>query len=149
GWLFSPDAKPLRRLLLYGIATLALAIVFVSSSAGGWGLALLMSVIAFVVGFCYWLGGALRGFTAKPTTFGSAEWATGEYLLANKLVGEKGINLGRFKIDGHDKCVRYDGDRHLLTIAPTRAGKGTTTIIPNLLTYGGSALVVDPKGENA
>ena len=36
-----------------------------------------------------------------------------------------------------------------MTIAPTRSGKGTTAIIPNLLTYAGSALVIDPKGENA
>jgi type IV secretion system protein VirD4 len=36
-----------------------------------------------------------------------------------------------------------------LTVAPTRSGKGTTAIIPNLLTYEGSALVIDPKGENA
>ena len=45
--------------------------------------------------------------------------------------------------------VSYKGDRHLLTVAPTRAGKGTTQIVPNLLTYEGSALVIDPKGENA
>jgi type IV secretory pathway TraG/TraD family ATPase VirD4 len=38
---------------------------------------------------------------------------------------------------------------HLLTIAPTRAGKGTCLIVNNLLHYSGSALVIDPKGENA
>ena len=45
--------------------------------------------------------------------------------------------------------LHYTGDRHLLTVAPTRAGKGVAAIIPNLLTYPGSALVIDPKGENA
>lgn len=34
-------------------------------------------------------------------------------------------------------------------MAPTRSGKGVSSIIPNLLTYEGSALVIDPKGENA
>lgn len=39
--------------------------------------------------------------------------------------------------------------RHVLTVAPNRSGKGTTLIIPNLLNYAGSCLVIDPKGENA
>lgn len=40
-------------------------------------------------------------------------------------------------------------NRHLLTIAGSRAGKGTAAILPNLLLYPGSVLVIDPKGENA
>ncbi|HXC26098.1 MAG TPA: type IV secretory system conjugative DNA transfer family protein, partial [Gemmatimonadaceae bacterium] len=44
--------------------------------------------------------------------------------------------------------LRYAGDGHLITIAPTRSGKGVSVIIPNLLTYPGSVVVVDPKGEN-
>jgi type IV secretion system protein VirD4 len=39
--------------------------------------------------------------------------------------------------------------QHFLSIAQTRSGKGVSLIIPNLLTYAGSVLVVDPKGENA
>ena len=41
-----------------------------------------------------------------------------------------------------------EGNGHLLTVAPTRAGKGTGQIIPNLLTWIGSVLVIDVKGEN-
>jgi type IV secretion system protein VirD4 len=37
---------------------------------------------------------------------------------------------------------------HLLTVAPTRAGKGTGQIVPNLLQYDGSVFVIDIKGEN-
>lgn len=37
---------------------------------------------------------------------------------------------------------------HLLTVAPTRTGKGASQIVPNLLLYAGSAVVVDIKGEN-
>jgi type IV secretion system protein VirD4 len=40
-------------------------------------------------------------------------------------------------------------NRHLLTIAGSRAGKGVSAILPNLLLYPGSVLVLDPKGENA
>lgn len=46
------------------------------------------------------------------------------------------------------KIGRLD-DRHIVTVAGTRAGKSTTVLIPNLLTYPGSALVLDPKGELA
>jgi type IV secretory pathway TraG/TraD family ATPase VirD4 len=41
------------------------------------------------------------------------------------------------------------GPSHLLTMAPTRTGKGVGTIIPNLLTLDRSILCIDPKGENA
>lgn len=40
------------------------------------------------------------------------------------------------------------GAGHLLSVAPTRAGKGTGQVIPNLLLYGGSVFVLDIKGEN-
>lgn len=42
----------------------------------------------------------------------------------------------------------YEGDSHLMTFAPTGAGKGRGLVIPTLLTYEGSVVVVDPKGEN-
>lgn len=45
--------------------------------------------------------------------------------------------------------LSYSGDQHLITIAPSRSGKGTTTIIPALLEYPGSMIVIDPKGQNA
>lgn len=60
-----------------------------------------------------------------------------------------GLFLGTFAAHGEAHRLHYSGDRHLLTIAPTRTGKGVSAIIPNLLTYPGSALVIDPKGENA
>jgi type IV secretion system protein VirD4 len=50
---------------------------------------------------------------------------------------------------GTGKPMRYDGPAHLLTLAPTRAGKGVGTVIPNLLLAERSVLVIDPKGENA
>jgi type IV secretion system protein VirD4 len=46
-----------------------------------------------------------------------------------------------------ERAVAYCGDGHLITVAPTRAGKGRGAIIPNLLTYPGPIVVFDPKGE--
>jgi type IV secretion system protein VirD4 len=44
--------------------------------------------------------------------------------------------------------LTYGGDGHLLTVAPTGAGKGVGAIIPALLSYPGSIIVTDIKGEN-
>ena len=97
---------------------------------------------------------AKAGARVKPTTFGSAEWATIDDIARlkgdeEKLLGNDGLFLGVFAQGEVSMPLYYTGARHLLTIAPTRAGKGTTAIIPNLLTYEGSVLVIDPKGENA
>ena len=45
--------------------------------------------------------------------------------------------------------VGLKDDRHMLTIGGTRAGKNRSLVIPNLITWPGSALVIDPKGTNA
>ena len=46
----------------------------------------------------------------------------------------------------HDPLL-YQADGHLMTVAPTGAGKGVGVIIPNLLTYPGSVIAIDIKGE--
>jgi type IV secretion system protein VirD4 len=48
-----------------------------------------------------------------------------------------------------ERLIGVSDDRHMMTVAGSRAGKGVSTIIPNLLEYPGSILVIDPKGENA
>lgn len=60
-------------------------------------------------------------------------------VLTNSGQAEPSIDSG---------VLEYNDDGHLLTIAPTRAGKGTGQIIPNLLLYAGSCVVMDIKGEN-
>lgn len=45
--------------------------------------------------------------------------------------------------------IGLSDDRHLVTIASTRAGKGTTLIVPTLCLYPGAVICIDPKGENA
>jgi type IV secretion system protein VirD4 len=46
------------------------------------------------------------------------------------------------------RAVIYDKEGHLITIAPTGAGKGVSVLIPNLLNYDGPIITIDPKGEN-
>lgn len=45
--------------------------------------------------------------------------------------------------------VAYAGDGHLMTIGPTGSGKGRAALIPTALSYPGSLIVIDPKGEIA
>lgn len=48
-----------------------------------------------------------------------------------------------------DAAPIFDNDDgHLITFAPTGAGKGVSCIIPALLNWDGPAIVIDPKGEN-
>lgn len=49
---------------------------------------------------------------------------------------------------GYLDPVILNGEGHLMTIAPTGAGKGTGCVIPALLRHQGPVIVVDPKGEN-
>ena len=44
--------------------------------------------------------------------------------------------------------LRHDGPEHVLCFAPTRSGKGVGLVVPTLLTWPGSAIVHDIKGEN-
>ncbi len=86
------------------------------------------------------------GFTRADTTLGSAQF--GSRADMRKLVHNDGdLLIGRSPRTG--ALLRYDGPAHLLTLAPTRSGKGIGTIIPNLLMADRSVVCIDPKGENA
>lgn len=48
-----------------------------------------------------------------------------------------------------DRLLWHSGERHMLTVAPSRSGKGVGTVIPNLIVYPGPVVVTDIKGELA
>jgi len=52
-------------------------------------------------------------------------------------------------LDENGREIGISTDRHAITIAGSRAGKGAALIIPNLLRWPDNVLVIDPKGENA
>jgi type IV secretion system protein VirD4 len=78
------------------------------------------------------------------TTYGSARWATARELERAGLHGEAGVLLGLQ--DG--RYLRHDGPEHVMAFAPTRSGKGVGLVVPTLLSWTGSAVVHDIKGEN-
>ncbi|WP_077147839.1 conjugal transfer protein TraG [Sphingopyxis sp. KK2] len=78
------------------------------------------------------------------TTYGSARWAnTGEIGRAGLRNGD-GVFLGRH----HHDYLRHDGPEHVMAFAPTRSGKGVGLVVPTLLSWTGSAVIHDIKGEN-
>ncbi len=103
--------------------------------------------VGAVFGFQYWrmASGADAFFGLTGDSHGSARFANRKEL--KKLQREDGLLIGRNPHTG--RLLRYDGPAHLITLAPTRAGKGVGTVIPNLLAAERSVLVIDPKGENA
>lgn len=74
-----------------------------------------------------------------------ALWQFPERLDASWSYGSdpRAVLLG---VQGSRLLGRVD-DRHVVTIAGSRAGKSQTVLIPNLQRYPGPAVVIDPKGE--
>ncbi len=80
------------------------------------------------------------------TTHGSARWSTGAEVKRTGLLERHGVVLGKVG----RRILRSNDESHILLIGATRSGKGVSTIIPTLLTWRASALILDPKdGENA
>jgi type IV secretion system protein VirD4 len=77
-------------------------------------------------------------------TYGSARWAENREIRAAGLLDPDGVVLGRFERE----YLRHDGPEHVLCFAPTRSGKGVGLVVPTLLTWPGSCIVHDIKGEN-
>jgi type IV secretion system protein VirD4 len=90
-------------------------------------------------------GSVWRARQAKNvTTYGSARWATPKDLNKANLLGDKGVALGQVG----KRYLRHDGPEHVMVFAPTRSGKGVGLVIPSLLSWTGSAVIHDIKGEN-
>lgn len=75
---------------------------------------------------------------------GAARWARGQEVRAAGLLEAKGIILGRYG----SRYLRFGGSEHVLLEAPTRSGKGVGVVIPNLLEWPDSVVVLDVKQEN-
>lgn len=92
--------------------------------------------------FAAYMSGRER--VVNETLFGKARFANQKDIEKEKLDGEKGVVLGKFK----NRLLRLGGYEFVLLAAPTRTGKGVGFCVPNLLQFAGSAVVLDIKGEN-
>ncbi|MCU6455981.1 type IV secretory system conjugative DNA transfer family protein, partial [Sphingomonas sp. A2-49] len=78
--------------------------------------------------FCTWRVNR-NAANRQSELLGSARF--GDRADVRKLEESGDLLIGRSAKSG--KLLHYDGAAHLLTMAPTRSGKGVGTIIPNLL----------------
>ena len=81
---------------------------------------------------------------AKRSLYGDAEWATTKEIKDAGLLATKGIIVGLYK----RTYLMFGGSQHVIMSAPTRSGKGVGIVIPNLLTWPDSMVVLDIKQEN-
>ena len=83
----------------------------------------------------------------RVTTYGSARWAGHEEIEAARLTRPAGVFLGM--VPSKDRrYLRHEGPEHVMAYAPTRSGKGVGLVVPTLLSWPGSAVIHDIKGEN-
>lgn len=83
-------------------------------------------------------------FRRRPTLHGDARWASEAEVASQGLRSDKGILLGK----KGGRFLVFGGAEHVLLEAPTRAGKGVGVVIPNLLQWPDSVVVLDVKQEN-
>ncbi len=90
------------------------------------------------------LFGAIAATSKKRELHGSARFANGAEIRAAGLDSDKGILIGQ---EG-GRYLSFGGQQFVWLAAPTRSGKGVGVVIPNLLNWPDSAVVLDIKGEN-
>lgn len=82
---------------------------------------------------------------------GSAHWASfaevREMNLLQPGTEERGVVVGGFAHKGVKYYLKHVGPEHVLVFAPTRSGKGVGLVIPTLLSWPESAVVLDIKNE--
>lgn len=101
--------------------------------AGAGASALLLAVMAAAV-----------ALNRRRPLHGAARWANGAEIARAGLRAASGIVIGQAR----GRPLVFDGPEHVLLHAPTRTGKGVGVVIPNLLTWPGSVVVLDVKQEN-
>lgn len=96
-----------------------------------------------------------KSLKSNKKLHGSAHFATEEEIKTMGYLSGKGVYVGGWAKKGKGfksaetlMYLRHNGPEHILVFAPTRSGKGVGLILPTLLAWEGSSLVLDIKGEN-
>ena len=75
---------------------------------------------------------------------GSARFANAVEVRDAGLLGGEGIIVGKYR----NSFLMLPGKQSVMLSAPTRSGKGVGVVVPNLLAWQDSVVVVDIKSEN-
>ena len=112
-----------------------------------------MRIVNLITGICTGAGVLLSAVLMNDalTKFGETHWQTLSEMKRSGFFGKPGHGfiLGKMGSPKSGKpLIMSKVFPHALIVAPTGRGKTTGFVIPNLLTYQGSAVVLDVKGEN-
>lgn len=102
------------------------------------GVAMIAGVLA--AGIC---GLVLWATTSARKPYGESEYAKAGDIRRLQLYGKFGPVLGKFS----GKILMPGAARSSVVLAPTRAGKTRGLVIPTILAYQGSKVIIDPKRE--
>ncbi len=108
-------------------------------------------VVAIAVSMFVMLRPGTRNITGgvdARDTHGSAHWSSWRDVKRAGLINKTGVTVGGFKRATGTTPLLHDGPEHIMCFAPTRSGKGVSLVLPTLLSWQESVLVLDIKGEN-
>ena len=101
-------------------------------------------LVGLTIGLALTIATIISTLFTRQKLHGEARWARVGEVRKGKMLAAVGIVLGKFG----SKVMRFGGPEHVMLEAPTRAGKGVGVIIPNLLDWPDSLVVLDIKQEN-
>jgi type IV secretion system protein VirD4 len=100
----------------------------------------------------------------KQNIHGTSRWGNARDIKAIGLLEEAGVVMGQredAKVDyaitngsitlslrKPSRILRHSGQTSTIMFAPTRSGKGVSSVIPTCIDYPHSLITIDPKGEN-
>jgi len=95
---------------------------------------------------------------------GTSRWANEKDIEAVGLFEESGIVIGqhnnakvnyavtggavKLQLEKPAKILRHSGETSTIMFAPSRSGKGVSSVIPTCIDWPQSLITIDPKGEN-
>ena len=128
---------------------------FYSYAPSTYGYAFLIFAVGFLLSIVIcrlYIGFKTRSSRKHEGTHGTARFAAIEDVEKTKLINNKngGVYCGGYfdEKTGTTHYLRDDSMAHICVIAPTESGKGVTIVVPTLLSWTKSALILDRKGEN-
>lgn len=101
---------------------------------------LILSFLSFLfAGILFWVQKQKK----ERNLYGSAKWSSNKEIKSQKLMENKGILVGL-----HEGIPLFFGGQEFCSLgAPTRSNKGTGIVIPNLMCWENSVVVLDIKQE--
>lgn len=101
-------------------------------------------IVAAVVAYGAPIVALIAAMREVRSLHGEARFANAGEIEKAGLFGNTGIIIGKLKT----RFLMFAGMQFVLLAAPTRSGKGVGIVVPNLLNYSESAVVLDVKLEN-